>query len=239
MTERPAVHDDERDLPGLIGWGDTLLEATERAERAGGADDRRARRRRFRRRRAIPLLAAIGVLVVPGAVVATRSIWDDPVTAVDPAAPRASTPAIRLVEGRTGDVSWRIGGWNAGGGRVCLRTEAWRGSVRAMVGSTCAVPSTPARLIALRTGPGQLTLIVGTTAPEVRTVRVTPPVGDAVRVAAVAVPAESLRRSGLADAARIYVAVFARGFETATRAPAIEAFGAGDELLGAIGGGTR
>jgi hypothetical protein len=226
VTERRAVRDGERDLPGLLDWGDELLEATVRAEGRHG----RARgggRRRPARRGAILALTTAAILLVPGAVVATRSIWDDP------GVPLAATSAVRLVDGRTGDVAWRIGGWTAGGGRVCLRTEAWRGGRRAIVASGCDAPRTAAaRLTALRAGPGDLTLVAGTTAAAVRAVRVRPPAGAPVRVGTVAVPAERLRRSGLTRAARIYVAVFPRGFADATRAPRVTALDAAGETLG-------
>lgn len=95
MSERPAVseHDSDHELPGLIDWGDALLDATTRAEQ-----DRLVRRRRHRRRRALSALAAIGVLAVPGAVLATRALWHDggaaapktaqPTTATEPTAAR-------------------------------------------------------------------------------------------------------------------------------------------------------
>lgn len=238
MTERPAVRDGERELPGLLDWGDELFEATLRAER-GGAGRGVGGRWRTRRRAAMVLVATSAVLVVPGAVVATRSVWDDPVGPTDPAAPVPSTPAVRLVDGRTGDVAWRIGGWNAGGGLVCLRTEAWRGAERAIEATNCDRPKTGARLTVSMGAAGGLTLIVGTAAPAVQAVGVRPPAGDAVRVATVAVPAVRLRRSGLTGAARIYVAVIPRRFTGAPRAPAVTAFGAGGEELGAIGAGPR
>jgi hypothetical protein len=238
VSERRAVRDDERDLPGLLDWGDELLEATLRAERVG--DARGAGGRWRTRRRAILVLAVTSAaLVVPGAVVATHSIWDDPVGPTDPAAPVPSTPAVRLVDGRSGDVAWRIGGWNAGGGLVCLRTEAWRGSERAMEASNCDTPKTDAKLTVSLAAAGGLTLIVGTAAPAVQAVGVRPPAGDAVRVATLAVAAERLRRSGLNDAARVYVAVIPRRFTDSARAPAVTAFGAGGEQLGAIGPAAR
>jgi hypothetical protein len=218
-------------LPGLVEWGDELFEATLRAEQP---------RRRRRARRAIPVLAVVGVFVIPGAVVATQSIWDDPVQRVVPRAPAASSPAVRLVEGQAGDVAWRVGGWNAGGGRVCLRTEAFRAGRRATAASTnCAVPRTGARLTAFVAGTANLSLITGTAAANVQSVTVRPPVGAPVRVATRAVGAENLRRSGIVGAARIYVAVFPRGFGSSVRAPAITAFDAGGARLGALGGGPR
>jgi hypothetical protein len=237
VSEPRAVRDGERDLPGLLDWGDELLEATVRAE-GGHGRSRSGGRRRPARRGAIVALTTVAVLLVPGAVVTLRSIWDDPVARTDPGVPRAATPAVRLVDGRTGDVVWRIGGWNAGGGQVCLRTEAWRGGRRAMVASGCATPRTAAQLTTLPAGPGDLTLVAGTTATAVRAVSVRPPAGAPVRVDTVAVPAERLRRSGLTGAARIYVAVFPRGVADATRAPGVTAFGAGGETLGAIGPGA-
>lgn len=229
MTGRRAVRDGERDLPGLLDWGDELLEATLRAEHERPARDD-TRRRRRRRRRAIPVLTVAAMLLVSGAVAATRGNRDDPV---------ASTPVVRLLDGRTGDVVWRIGGWSAGGGQLCLRTEAWRAGQRSSVASGCGAPRTGARLTTLVSGSEDLTLIAGTAATAVPAVRVRPPAGAATRVATVAVPAERLRRGGLTDAARIYVAVFPRGFAGAARAPAVTALGARGQPLGAIGGGTR
>ena len=229
MTEPRAVRDGGRDLPGLLDWGDELLEATLRAEHERpGHDD--PRRRRRPRRRAIPVLAMVAALLVPGAVVATRSLRDDPV---------ASTPAVRLLDGRTGDVVWHIGGWNAGGRQVCLRTEAWRAGERALVASGCGAPRTGARLTTLVSGSEHLTLIAGTTATEVLAVRVRPPAGPALRVGTIAVPAERLRRSGLIDTPRVYVAVVPRGFASATRALGVTALGARGEPLGMIADGTR
>jgi hypothetical protein len=45
VTEHPGLRDRERDLPGLLGWGDELYEATLRAERRPDRDRRPARRR--------------------------------------------------------------------------------------------------------------------------------------------------------------------------------------------------
>jgi hypothetical protein len=228
VTETPGLRDP--DLPGLVEWGDELFEATLRAEQP---------RRRRTARRAIPILAVVGVFVIPGAVVATQSIWDDPVQRVVPRAPSASTPAVRLVDGQAGDVAWRVGGWNAGGGRVCLRTEAFRAGRRATAASNCAVPRTGARLTAFVVGTANLSLITGTAAAQVRSVTVRPPVGTPIKVATHAVGAENLRRSGITGAARVYVAVFPRGFGDSVRAPAVTAFGADGARLGALGGGTR
>ncbi|HET6509304.1 MAG TPA: hypothetical protein VFG42_21080 [Baekduia sp.] len=230
MTNRPAVSDDHGpDLPGLIDWGDELLSATARVEH-----ERAARSRSRRRRRTIPVLAAIGVLLVPGAVVATRSIWDDPVGEVGPEAQLASTPAVRLVDGRVGDVLWRIGGWNDGG-RVCLHTEAWRGSRRVLNGTNCDTPRTAAKLTTMLSDPGGLAVVAGTAAADVTAVRVRPPKGNVTRVDTVAVPAENLRRSGLTDAARVYVALFPEGFDGASAPPTVEGFGADGALLGVVG----
>jgi hypothetical protein len=234
VTERPAVseHDNDHQLPGLIDWGDALLDATTRAEQ-----DRVGRRRRRRRRRAIPALAAVGVLAVPGAVVATRSIWDDPVAPVtlkeDP-----SSPAIRLADGRSGDAVWQVGGWNSGE-RVCLRTEVRRGAGRPSTVTGCGTPAGRAALTLMPVVPGTPTVIAGTTSDAVDAVRVTPPAGAAQRVATVAIPAENLRRSGLKRATRIYVAVFPQGFASATTPPVVEAFDAGGAEVGGLGEAGR
>lgn len=230
MTQGSGVSDDHgHDLPGLIDWGDELLIATARAE-----EERAARSRSRWRRRTIPVLAAIGVLLVPGAVVATRSIWDDPIGAVGPEARTASTPAVRLVDGHAGDVLWRLGGWNSGQ-RVCLRIEAWRGARRVLSGTGCDAPRTPARLTALLTAPNDIAVVSGTAGPDVAAVRVRSPQGDAVRVDTVAVPAENLRRSGLSDAARVYVAMFPQGFGDVPGAPVVEALGTDGRALAALG----
>jgi hypothetical protein len=230
VTKRPAVSDDHgHDLPGLINWGDELLSATARAE-----DERAGRSRSRWRRRAIPALAAIGVLLVPGAVVATRSIWDDPIGAVGPEARTASTPAVRLVDGRAGDVLWRIAGWNSGG-RVCLRTEAWRGNRRVLSGTGCDTPRTAAKLTVMLSNPGGVAVVAGTAGTDVATVRVTTPRGDVTRVATVLVPAENLRRSGLTGATRVYVALFPQGFGDVPSPPVVEAFGADDHALATLG----
>jgi hypothetical protein len=230
VTDRPAVSDDHgHDLPGLIDWGDQLLSATARAE------ELRAERSRSRwKRRAIPVLAALGVLLVPGAVVATRSIWDDPIGAVGPEARTASTPAVRLVDGHAGDVLWRVAGWNSNG-RVCLRTEAWRGSRRVLTGTGCDAPRGNAQITTMLSDPGGLAVVAGTVGPGVATVRVGPPKGDAVRVATVAIPPENLRRSGLADAVRVYVALFPEGFGGVPAPPSIEAFDGAGRVVGTIG----
>lgn len=230
MTERPGVGDGHGpDLPGLIDWGDQLLTATAREE-----EERAARSRNRWRRRGIPVLAALGVLLVPGAVVATRSIWDDPIGAVGPEAPAATTPAVRLVDGRSGDVFFRVGGWNSGG-RVCLRTEAWRGAQRVLSATGCDVPHTGAKVTVLLSDPGGLALVAGTAARDVAAVRVRPPKGDATRVDTIAVPPENLRRSGLTDAARVYVALFPAGFDGVTRPPSVDAFASDGRLLGTVG----
>lgn len=226
MTERPGVADDHgHDLPGLLGWGDELLSATARAEEERAA--------RSRRRRAIPVLAALGVLLVPGAVVATRSIWDDPIGEVGPEAHTASTPAVRLVEGRAGDVLWRLGGWNSRG-RVCLRMEAWRGSTRVLSGTGCDKPRTAAQLTVLLASPDRTALVAGTTGPDVAAVRVRSPKG-AARVSTVAVPAENLRRSGLSNVARVYVAVFPQGYGDVLSPPVVEAFASDGRSLATFG----
>jgi hypothetical protein len=231
VTERPAVSEDHgHDLPGLLDWGDELLSATVRAE-----EERAARSRSRRRRRAIPVLAALGVLLVPGAVVATRSIWDDPIGSVGAEPRAASTSPVRLVDGRVGDVLWRIAGWNAGG-RVCLRTEAWRGSRRVLTGTGCDTPRSDAKITVMLSDPGGLAVVAGTVAADVAAVRVGPPKGDAVRVGTVPIPAENLRRSGLTDAARVYVALFPEGFGGALAPPSIEAFGSDGGVVGTIGG---
>jgi hypothetical protein len=230
VTQRSGVSDDHgHDLPGLLDWGDELLSATARAE-----EERAARSRSRWRRRAIPVLAALGVLVVPGAVVATRSIWDDPIGAVGPEARTASTPAVRLVDGRIGDMLWRLGGWNSGS-RVCLRMEAWRGARRVLSGTGCDTPRTRAQLTVLLTAPNDIAVVSGTAGPDVAAVRVRPPKGEAVRVATVAVPAENLRRSGLSDAARVYVAMFPQDFGDVSAAPVVEAFGTDGRALATLG----
>lgn len=234
MTKRSGVSEDHgHDLPGLIDWGDELLSATARAEQE------RADRSRTRwRRRAIPVLAALGVLLVPGAVVATRSIWDDPIGTVGPGARSASTPAVRLVDGRAGDVLWRIAGWNSGD-RVCLRTEAWRGAQRVLNATGCDTPRTTAKLTAMLSDPGGLAVVTGTAASDVATVRVQTPRGDVTRVPTVVVPAENLRRSGLSDAPRVYVALFPQGFGDVPAPPVVEAFAADGRSLATLGTSSR
>lgn len=232
MTQRFGVsddHDHSHDLPGLIDWGDELLSATARAEQ-----ERAVRSRSRWRRRAIPVLAALGVLLVPGAVVATRSIWDDPIGEVGPAAGIASTPAVRLADGRVGDVLWRVAGWNASG-RVCLHTEAWRGSRRVLTTTGCDTPHTTARLTAVVSHPSDLAVVAGTASPDVAAVRVQPSEGEAVRVPTVVVPAENLRRSGLTEAARVYVALFPQGSGDVPAPPVVEAFAADGRSLGTLG----
>lgn len=230
MTERSGVSEDHgHDLPGLIDWGDELLSATARVEQ-----ERAARSRTRWRRRAIPVLAALGVLLVPGAVVATRSIWDDPIGTVGPEAQSATTPAVRLVDGHAGDVFWRVAGYNQGG-RVCLRTEAWRGSRRVLTGTGCDTPHTTAKLTSMLSDPGGLAVVAGTAAADVATVRVRPPQGEAARVATVAVPAENLRRSGLTEAARVYVALFPNGFGDVPAPAVVEAFAADGRPLATLG----
>lgn len=234
MTNRPAVSDDHGpELPGLIDWGDELLSATVRAE-----EERASRSRRRWRRRVIPALAAIGVLLVPGAVVATRSIWDDPIGEVGPEAHMATTPSVRLVEGRSGDVLWRLNGWNSSG-RVCLRTEAWRGTQRVLSGTNCDTPRTAAKVTVMLSDPGGLAVVAGTTADDVAAVRVRPPRGSTTRVATVAVPAENLRRSGLTNVGRVYVALFPEGFGGVPSPPSVDAFTADGRLLGTIGDTAR
>jgi hypothetical protein len=242
VSERPVAREDERDrdrdLPGLLEWGDVLLEATGRAEAVrAGAPGRR--RRWLAPRRAIPALAAVFALLVPGAVVATRSIWDDPIARVGPRAPAPSSPAVRLVVGATGDVRWRIGGWNASGGRICLRTEAFRGGRPALVSQACLTPQTAARLTMSVGTTDTLSLVVGTTSTAVASVRVAPPAGQPVRVAARALPAGVLRRSGLRDAARVYVAVFPRGFQQLERPPLVTGYDARGHALATTAGGAR
>lgn len=232
MTERPAVSDHDHELPGLIDWGDALLDATMREEQ-----DRAARHRRRWRRRAIPALAAIGVLAVPGAVVATRSIWDDPVAPVT-LSETPSTPSIRLADGHTGDDYWQVGGWNSDG-RVCLRTEVRRGAGRTVTVTGCGTPDGTAGLTVMPVVTGTPTVIAGTTSDAVATVRVAPPSGAAVRVRTVAIPAENLRRSGLKGATRLYVALFPQGFASATAAPVVEAFDASGAEVGALGKAGR
>jgi hypothetical protein len=233
VTERPAVSDDHGpDLPGLIDWGDQLLSATAREEEA-----RATRSRRRWRRRTVPALAAVGVLLVPGAVVATRTIWDDPIGTVGPQGSSASTPAVRLVDGRAGDVFWRIAGWNSGD-RVCLRTELWRGSRRVLSGTGCDTPRTTAKLTAMLSDPGGLAVVAGTAATDVATVRVQTPRGDTTRVATVAVPAENLRRSGLDGVPRVYVALFPQGFGDVPAPPVVEAFDANGRSLATLGAPT-
>ena len=232
MSERPSPRQDERerdrDLPGLLEWGDVLLEATGRAETP-------ARRRRWPARRgALPALAAALVLLVAGAVVATRGLWDG-----DPSAPAARTPAVRLVAGAAGDVRWRIDGWNAGDGRVCLRTEAFRGERRALVRQACVTPRTAARLTMAVGTTRTLSLVVGTTNAAVKSVRVAPPAGDPVRVAARALSATVLRRSHLRDGTRVYVAVFLRAFQRLERPPEVTGYDAGGRVLATAAGVAR
>ena len=239
MTERPGPRQDERehdrDLAGLLEWGDVLLEATGRAETARASASAR-RRRWLAPRRAIPALALVFALLVPGAVVATRSIWDDPVQRVGPRAPAPSTPAVRLIAGATGDVRWRIGGWNARGGRICLRTEAFRGGRSALVSQACLTPQTAARLTMTVGTTDTLSFVVGTTGGGVASVRVAPPVGAPVRVAARALPAGVLRRSRLRDATRVYVAVFPRGFQQLARPPLVTGYDARGHPLATTAG---
>jgi hypothetical protein len=231
VTERPSVSDHDPELPGLIDWGDSLLDATMRAEQ-----ERAARRRRNWRRRAIPALAAIGVLAVPGAVVATRSIWDDPVAPVTPTED-PSTPSIRLAEDRVGDVFWQVGGWNSRG-RVCLRTVVRRGSGSPVAATGCGTPGA-AGLTMMPVIQGSPAVIAGTTTDAVATVRVTPPAGDAVRVRTVTIPATNLRRSHLQGATRIYVALFPEGFGSATAPPVVEGFDADGAPVGQLGEAQR
>lgn len=227
MTERPAVSDHDHELPGLIDWGDSLLDATMRAEQ-----DRADRRRRRWRRRAIPALAAIGVLAVPGAVVATRSIWDDPVAPITPAED-PSTPSLRLAEDHVGDVFWQVSGWNSGG-RVCLRTVVRRGDGRPVTATGCGAPGA-AGLTLMPVIQGSPAVIAGTTSDAVTAVRVTPPAGAAVRVRTVTIPAENLRRSRLEGATRIYVALFPEGLDSGPTPPLVEALDADGARVGQLG----
>jgi hypothetical protein len=230
VTEPPAVSEHDPELPGLIDWGDALLDATMRAEQ-----DRAAGRRRRRRRRAIPALAAIGVLAVPGAVVATHSIWDDPVAPVtlqeDP-----STPSLRLADGHVGAASWRVGGWNSAD-RVCLRAEVERRGRAPVVVTGCGTPG--AAGLTMTPVVAGATVIAGTTSGAVAAVRVTPPGGAPVRVDTVAIPAGNLRRSRLKGAARIYVALIPEGVGRTSAPPLVEAFDADGRRIGALGEAGR
>jgi hypothetical protein len=221
VSDRPGLREPEPEhgLPSLLDWGDALYEATLRAEHS-----RRERRRRVSGR-LIGVLVLVGVLAVPGAVVATRSILSAPASR----GPALTSPAVRLVEGSAGDVRWRVRGWNAGAGRICLRVAAYRGVQRVLASEACPQERTAARLtMTLATGP-TVTLVVGTAAAGVERVRVAPAAGAPLDVPAQRLAADVLRRSRLGDA-RVYVAVFPHGAGSG-RLPRLTAYDAGGRAL--------
>jgi hypothetical protein len=221
---------DLRDLPGLREWGDELREATSRAE-----DERVAARRRRRlpvRRLGIALAAMF--LLVPGAV-ATRSIWDNPVQRVAPLGPVPSTPTVRLAQGESFGVAWRLAGYQGSGPQRCLRFDVVRSAVAGGEVAGCSAPKTPARLtVQVSAFPG-VGFVYGTTTASVRNVDVVVPGGRRVRVATAAVAPEVLRRSRMRGAFRVYVAAFAEGLST-RHAPDVTGLDATGRTVGSLPG---
>lgn len=213
------------ELPSLLEWGDELREATDRMEQ-----ERRRRRRRMPVRRLGVALAAM-FLLVPGAV-ATRSIWNDPITQVDPSRPSASTSDVRLVEGHTAGVRWRVGGFDAAGGRRCLQMDTYKGAGHSS-GRGCSLPLSRARISFGAVNQHGLGFVFGTVAPDVRSVEVAVPGGRRVRVATTAVAPDVLRRSRMRGPFRMFVATFTRGFDPSLP-PTIAAYDGSGATLGQL-----
>jgi hypothetical protein len=220
---------DLRDLPGLRQWGDELRAATSRAEEQ--PQRQRTRRRRVPVRRLGVALAAM-FLLVPGAV-ATRSIWDNPVERVAPLAPQPSTPAVRLAEGRTGDVTWRLGGYDGDGGQRCLQLDEETTTTRRPQGG-CGRAQTPAQLTVAIATLSDVRFVIGTVATEVASVEVVVPGGRRVRVDTAQVPAEVRRRAGMRGGFRVYVAPLS-GRPDEQRPPSVSAYGADGRVVGSVG----
>jgi hypothetical protein len=224
---------DLQDLPSLAEWGDRLRDATERleAEDAAPAPQRRRRGRLPAGRLGIAVAAAF--VLVPGAV-ATRSIWDDPVQRVDPARPDAATPGVRLVEGRTGVLQWRVGGYDAASGQRCLTLETFRGAGHSTARG-CSLPETAARIASGSYVVAGVGFVYGAVDSAVRTVEVTVRHGRRARVATTAVAPDVLRRSRMRGGFRMFVATFRGGFDP-TAPPAIVATDAAGHTVGRVGG---
>jgi hypothetical protein len=223
-----VIEPDLRDLPGLRQWGDDLREATSRAE-----DEReRVRRRRRLPVRRLGIAVAAMFLLVPGAV-ATRSIWDDPVQRVAPLAPQPSTPAVRLAEGTSEGVTWRLGGYDGARGRQCLQfntsADGGAGGARA-----CTVPRTPAGLTLATAGLPGVGFVYGAAAAGVRSVEVVVPGGRRARVQTTGIAPEVVRRSGMRGAFRVFVAPFAGSFPT-TSPPTVIGYDAAGSVVGERG----
>jgi hypothetical protein len=223
-----VIDPDLQDLPGLLEWGDELREATGRAEEQ--RDGARRRRRPPVRRLGIALAGMF--LLVPGAV-ATRSIWDEPVQRVAPLAPTPSTPAVRLAEGQSNGVAWRVGGYDAPQGRRCLQLEVI-GGARSRGIRGCAPPLTRAAITLLTAAGRRAGFVYGTVAVGARSVEVVVSDGRRVRVGTAGISAETLRRSGMRGAFRVFVAPFDGGLPTA-RQPQVTAYDAGGRELGSVG----
>jgi hypothetical protein len=223
-----VIDPDLRDLPGLRQWGDELRAATSRAEEQR---DRPRTRRRIPLRRLGVALAAM-FLLVPGAV-ATRSIWDNPVERVAPLAPQPSTPAVRLAEGRTSDVAWRVGGYDGDGGQRCLQLDEETTTTRRPQGG-CGLAQTPAHLTVAIATLSDIRFVIGTVATEVASVEVVVAGGRRVRVDTTDVPDEVRRRAGMRGAFRVYVAPFAGGFAERPP-PGVSAYDADGRVVGSVG----
>jgi hypothetical protein len=223
-----VIDPDLRDLPGLRQWGDELRAATSRAEEQRARPG--IRRRRLPVRRLGVALAAM-FLLVPGAV-ATRSIWDNPVERVAPLAPQPSSPAVRLVEGRTGDLQWRVGGYDGDGAERCLQIDAVAGGSQTR--ASCSLPQTPAQLTALSAERAHVGFVLGTTSPDVSAVEVVVPGGRRVRVTTTAISADVRRRSGMHGDFRVYVAPFPGGVDP-VGPPQVTAFASDGRALGSVG----
>ncbi|HEY4096026.1 MAG TPA: hypothetical protein VGM33_10965 [Baekduia sp.] len=216
------------DLPSLRQWGDDLRVATGRAEQE--QQRRRARRRRLPIRRLGVAVVAMFVLV-PGAV-ATRSIWNDPVQRVAPLEPRGSTPAVRLAEGRTDGVSWRLGGYDAGPGQRCVQFDTL-GDARPFSARGCTEPLTPAGITFLTAPTGRVGFVYGTVSADVRSIAITVAGGRRVQVGTTAVSPEVVRRSRI-GAFRVFVATFSGGYSTSAE-PQITAYDGAGNAIGALG----
>jgi hypothetical protein len=218
------VSDQSRgELPGLLAWGDELYAATALAERP----PRRRRRPLVRR---AELAVALVLLLVPGAL-ATRGIWGDLAQRVDPGAPAASPSPARLAEGTSGDVRWRLDGYGAGRGQICTRLEAFRGARSIASGTACARPQARGGLSVMLVPAAGATFVAGTTGASVRSVAIAAGTADRLRVATLALSAETLRRGRLRGAARVYVAVFPRELSRRPGAPRVTGYGAGGRVV--------
>jgi hypothetical protein len=219
------------DLPGLRQWGEELREATSRVEEER-ARPRERRRRRLPVRRLGVALAAM-FLLVPGAV-ATRSIWDDPVERVPPAAPVPSTPAVRLAEGESAGVTWRLGGYDGDAGRRCLRFDGQRPGAADTRGGSCTRPQGAAALTVQTAGDDAAGFFFGTVASAAAEVEVTLPGGRRVRVPTTGVAADVLRRSRMRGGFRVFVLPVPGGYSASAQPPRVTAYDAAGGVVGSL-----